>query len=126
MPFFSMLFAWWRSATYGTMLTTWFSGQNVGTDQYGNRYYQTRDGKRRWVIYAGTVEASLVPPDWHGWLHHTFRDPPTVAQLRSKPWEAPHRPNLTGTAGAYRPEGSLARRGVRAAATGDYQAWKPE
>jgi NADH:ubiquinone oxidoreductase subunit len=33
---------------------------------------------------------------------------------------------MTGTDGAYRPEGSLARSGVRAAAAGDYQAWKPE
>ncbi len=30
MPFFSMLFGWWRGATYGTLMTTWFSGQKVG------------------------------------------------------------------------------------------------
>ena len=126
MPFFSMLFSWWRGATYGTLWTTWFSGQAVGTDQFGNRYYQTKDGKRRWVLYNGTVEASRVPPDWHGWLHHTFKDPPTTAPLPERPWEQTHTPNLTGTSGAYRPEGSLARTGVRPPATGDYQAWKPE
>jgi NADH:ubiquinone oxidoreductase subunit len=126
MPFFSMLFGWWRGATYGTLMTTWFSGEKVGSDAFGNRYYQTRDGKRRWVLYAGTVDASRVPSDWHGWLHHTFQQPPTVDGLVTRYWEAEHRPNMTGTEGAYRPEGSLARSGVRAAATGDYQSWKPE
>ncbi len=126
MPLFSMIFSWWKGATYGTLLTTWFSGRRVGTDKFGNRYYQTRDGKRRWVLYNGTVEASRVPPDWHGWLHHTFADPPTSAPFRAKSWEAEHLPNLTGTGDAYRPDGSLARSGVRARATGDYQPWKPE
>lgn len=126
MPFFSMLFSWWRGATYGTLATTWFSGRPVGTDMFGNRYYQTKDGKRRWVLYNGTVEASRVPPDWHGWLHHTFKEPPTLEALVSQSWELEHQPNLTGTADAYRPQGSLARAGVRPPATGDYRPWKPE
>jgi NADH:ubiquinone oxidoreductase subunit len=126
MPFFSMIFSWWKGATYGTLMTTWLSGQPVGTDEFGNRYYRTRDGKRRWVLYNGTVEASRVPPDWHGWLHHTFQEPPTVAPVKGKAWEETHRPNLTGTDGAYRPDGSLVRGGVRATAAGDYHAWQPE
>jgi len=126
MPLFSMLFAWWRSATYGTLLTTWWSGQLVGKDEYGNRYYQSRDARRRWVIYNGTVEASRVPPDWHGWLHHTYAEPPTRAPLKARSWEKPYIPNLTGTEGAYHPDGSLSRGGLRAPATGDYLPWKPE
>lgn len=126
MPFFKMIFSWWNSATWGTLLTTWLRGEQVGSDSFGNRYYQSRDGARRWVIYNGTVEASRVPPDWHGWLHHTYAEPPTRAPFKTKGFEAPHLPNLTGTDGAYRPDGSLARGGVRPAATGDYQAWKPE
>ena len=126
MTFIKMLFAWWDTATWGTLFTTWFTGTPVGTDESGNRYYQSKDGKHRWVIYNGTVEASRVSPDWHGWMHHTFADPPTRAPFRVKAWEAPHIPNLTGTEGAYRPDGSLARGGIRAAATGDYQAWKPK
>ena len=35
-------------------------------------------------------------------------------------------PNATGTAGAYRPQGALERGGVRAPATGDYEAWSPD
>ncbi|HSM95389.1 MAG TPA: NADH:ubiquinone oxidoreductase subunit NDUFA12 [Rhizomicrobium sp.] len=123
---FVMIFAWWRSATLGTLVTTLFSGQPVGTDKFGNRYYQTRDRKRRWVIYNGTVEASRVPPDWHGWLHHTFKEPPTVKGFPTRPWEKTHIPNQTGTDNALRPQGSLARSGERPPATGDYEAWTPE
>jgi NADH:ubiquinone oxidoreductase subunit len=126
MSFLASLFVWWRNATIGTWVQTWLRGTAVGTDKFGNRYYQSKDGKRRWVIYAGTVEASRVPAEWHGWLHHTFNEPPTVTPPKVKPWEKDHTPNLTGTPDAYRPPGSLARGGVRAPATGDYQAWQPE
>ena len=124
MRFFWMLFAWWRGATYGTLLTTLFSGVPVGTDAYGNRYYRSKNGTRRWVVYNGTVEASRVPQDWHGWLHHTFKEPPGQA-AKPKPWEKEHLPNLSGTVGAYYPPGSLARDGVRPPATGDYEPWSP-
>jgi NADH:ubiquinone oxidoreductase subunit len=126
MSFIRMIFAWWHSATFGTLATVWFSTSLVGTDKYGNRYYQSKKGSRRYVIYAGTVEASRVPPDWHGWLHHTFAEPPTTQPFKEKAWEKEHQPNLTGTAGAYRPDGSLLASGTRPRATGDYQAWKPE
>jgi NADH:ubiquinone oxidoreductase subunit len=119
------LFVWWQNATPGTWLTTWWSGTAVGQDKYGNRYYQSRDGKRRWVIYAGTVEASRVPPEWHGWLHHTFAKPPTEESARARPWEAEYEPNLTGTPLAHRPQGSLWREGRRPPATGDYEPWRP-
>ena len=117
---------WWRGATAGTWLMTWLFGQFVGEDKYGNRYYQDRSGKRRWVIYRGTVEASRVPPEWHGWLHHTFNEPPTVATRKIKPWEKDHQPNLTGTDGAYHPPGSLSSTGEHPPATGDYEPWKPQ
>jgi NADH:ubiquinone oxidoreductase subunit len=126
MNLFRMIFSWWNSATWGTLLTTWLTGKAVGTDAFGNRYYQDKDAKRRWVVYNGTVEASRVPAEWHGWLHHTFAEPPTEAPLPVKSWELPHLPNMTGTEGALRPQGSLARSGVRPPATGDYQAWKPD
>ena len=123
---FGMLFSWWKSQTLGTWVQTKLYGSPVGTDDFGNRYYQNKDGSRRWVLYNGTVEASRVPPDWHGWMHHTFAEPPTKAPLRTQSWETPHLPNLTGTDQAFRPEGSLQKSGRRPAATGDYQAWKPE
>ncbi|HEY1614822.1 MAG TPA: NADH:ubiquinone oxidoreductase subunit NDUFA12 [Rhizomicrobium sp.] len=126
MSLLRMIFVWWRGATLGTMVNTWFRGRLVGRDNFGNRYYQDRAGKRRWVLYNGTVDASRVPAEWHGWLHHTFREPPTVAPPRIKSWEKEHVPNLTGTSLAYRPAGSLAATGQHAPATGEYEAWKPD
>jgi NADH:ubiquinone oxidoreductase subunit len=122
---FRLLFVWWHNATPGTWLTTWLTGRSVGKDQFGNRYFENRKGTRRWVVYAGTVEASRVPPEWHGWLHHTFKNPPTIEPPKVKPWEKEHLPNLSGTPEAYRPGGSLWASGQRPPATGDYKAWKP-
>ena len=81
-------------------------------------------GARRWVIYNGENEASRVAPDWHGWLHHTYEKPPTMAALPHKPWEKPHVENLTGTDMAYVPKGSL--RAAKPAVRTDYEAWQPE
>jgi NADH:ubiquinone oxidoreductase subunit len=131
--FLVRFFTWWNSQTFGTQLWTKLHGEFVGEDEFGNRYYRTKDGKidpalgfnRRWVIYNGVAEASMVPPSWHGWLHHTVDVLPTEDKTPSHPWEKPHRPNLTGTAGAYRPSGSTLAQGRRPKATGDYRAWTP-
>ncbi|MGC9371048.1 MAG: NADH:ubiquinone oxidoreductase subunit NDUFA12 [Paracoccaceae bacterium] len=115
---------WWNDQTIGTQLFTWRKGVKVGEDEQGNAFYQTRDGKRRWVIFNGECEASRISPDWHGWLHHTYDEPPTKAPLTHKPWEKPHVENLTGTALAYAPPGSI--RQAAPAERRDYEAWQPE
>jgi NADH:ubiquinone oxidoreductase subunit len=127
------IFTWWNSATIGIRFTVARRGVFVGKDDYGNSYYEARDGKdsydgrkRRWVIYTGYAEASKVPAEWHGWLHYTFDEPPTKVPLPRKSWELDHQPNLTGTPWAWRPKGSISRGGERPAATGDYEAWRPE
>lgn len=125
LSFLKSTFTWWHNATWGTTLFTWRKGEQVGEDDQGNRYYRERGGNRRWVIYAGEIEASRVPPEWHGWLHHTVPQPPSEAPPLVKPWEKGHVPNLTGTAMAYAPPGSLTAGGKRAATTGDYEAWRP-
>jgi NADH:ubiquinone oxidoreductase subunit len=127
------IFTWWNGATVGALFTIAKRGKFVGEDDFGNRYYAAktiRDGdagrQRRWVIYKGYAEPSKVPAEWHGWLHHTFPEPPTRAPLKRRSWEKAHEPNLTGTIWAWRPKGSLARGGKRQAATGDYQPWTPD
>jgi NADH:ubiquinone oxidoreductase subunit len=110
-------------ATLGTRLLTWWRGELAGTDQFGNRYYRERGGDRRWVLYRGVVEASKVPPEWNAWLHKTSDAIPS-ADVKRRPWQMEHQPNLTGTAAAYRPPGHVG--GARAPATGDYQAWQPD
>jgi NADH:ubiquinone oxidoreductase subunit len=125
MSLFSEIFVWWDRQTMGTRLFTWRKGERVGEDGQGNVYYRERGGERRWVIYAGAAEASRVPPEWHGWLHRVVDEPPGEGGIVARPWEKPHRPNMTGTAEAYRPEGSTLASGKRPPATGDYEAWSP-
>ena len=115
---------WWNSQTLGTQLFTARNGVKVGEDEAGNVYYTNKDATRRWVIFNGEAEASRVSPEWHGWLHHTWDEPPTKAPLPHKAWEKPHLPNLTGTSMAYAPPGSI-RRADPAPRT-DYEAWSPE
>lgn len=116
--------------TIGTRLFTWVRGRFVGSDGDGNRYFEDRFGRpgmrsrpRRWVLYRGRAEATKVPPEWHAWLHHTTEAPIPLAAR--KPWQAPHRPNLTGTPLSYRPPGHDYEGGRRPPATGDYEAWTP-
>ena len=115
---------WWNSQTWGTQLFTWRNGQKVGEDNQGNVFYETKDGKKRWVIFNGEAEASRIDPDWHGWLHRTWDEPPTDKPLAHKSWEKPHQENLTGTALAYAPAGSLRR--ADPVERSDYEAWSPE
>ncbi len=124
LSFVKRLVTWWDGQTLGTQLFTWRKGVKVGEDDQGNRFFETRDGKRRWVIYNGEAEASRVSPEWHGWLHHTWEQPPTDAPLVHKDWEKPHHENLTGTAMAYAPAGSIRRK--EAVSRSDYEAWSPE
>jgi NADH:ubiquinone oxidoreductase subunit len=133
MNFLRAIFTWWTGATIGATLQIKKASVLVGEDEAGNRYFETRDKRwdydgrnRRFVIYNGYADASKVSPDWHGWLHHTFEEPPTRAPLARRPWEKDHLPNLTGTLRAWRPRGSIARGGERASAAGDYQPWTPE
>jgi len=70
------------------------------------------------------VEGSRVSPDWHGWLLHTWDEAPSDTPLPHKSWEKPHVENLTGTAAAYAPKGSIRR--ADPAQRSDYEAWTPE
>ncbi|MCC5984790.1 MAG: NADH:ubiquinone oxidoreductase subunit NDUFA12 [Rhodobacteraceae bacterium] len=124
MNFLLRLLTWWNSQTLGTQFFTWRKGVPVGEDDQGNRFYRSRDGLRRWVIYNGETEASRVSPEWHGWLHHTWDEPPTERPMAHKPWERAHQENLTGTAMAYAPAGSIRRAAPEERR--DYEAWRPE
>jgi NADH:ubiquinone oxidoreductase subunit len=131
MGFLSKIFTWWDGATIGTSLFSALNGERVGTDAQGNEYYRSKkksgDGReRRWVIYNGANDASRVPSEWHGWLHHSYDELPESHLPPAKIWEVDYTPNPTGTSGAYRPQGALERGGKRAAATGDYEAWAPD
>ncbi len=120
-----MMLTWWHGQTLGTAVHTFMRGKEVGTDTQGNRYYQDKGGAsingktRRWVIYNGEVEASRVPPAWHGWLHYTQDEVPQNAAPHA--WSIPHRANPTGTKAAYMP----VRADSKSGAPQGYRAWQP-
>jgi NADH:ubiquinone oxidoreductase subunit len=123
MKWFKQIFAWWDRSTWGTRLYTWRFGKRVGEDEFGNVYYE--GGGRRWVQYSGDVEATKIPPGWHGWMHYRTDVPPPRQAYAPREWETAHQPNLTGTPMAWRPPGSIANPKRRPRVTGDYEAWRP-
>lgn len=126
MSILAEIFTWWNGQTIGTRFFTWRQGVKVGEDEQGNRYYKQKSGSKRWVIYNGYVEATRVPPEWHGWLHHTVDTPPSETEYMPKPWQTTAlKTNLTGTIGAYRPKGSILSSEQREKVSGDYDAWSP-
>lgn len=55
-------------------------GTLVGTDKYGNKYYENNYyfyGRNRWVEYAEYIhmdyDASQIPAEWYGWMHYKVR-----------------------------------------------------
>jgi NADH:ubiquinone oxidoreductase subunit len=132
MNLLKQFFSWWNGQTWNTRFYTWRKGEFVGRDELGNTYYRAASAipdsipERRWVIYNGYSEASKVGPGWHGWLHHRVDTPPPQEHYAAREWEKPHRENATGSTGAYRPPGSIARPGRPAKAEASYQAWRPE
>jgi NADH:ubiquinone oxidoreductase subunit len=110
------------------VLQTLRHGGFVGQDGLGNRYYQDRTAgrrrPRRWVVYAGEAEASVIGPEWHAWLHYTSDE--VLPEAPKRPWQKPHEPNLTGTPLSYRPPGHDYEGGRRAKASGDYESWTPD
>ena len=69
------IFTWWNHQTIGTLFFTLFNGQYAGADQFGNKYYSNKKGKR-WVIYKGEVEATKIPPEWYLWIHFLSKEKP--------------------------------------------------
>ncbi len=122
--FIKQLFTWWNGETIGTRMYTAFRGEKVGEDEFGNIYYQNKSGDRRWVVYHAYSEASQVPAEWHGWLHHSFDNRPGNDPLPSYEWELPHKENQTGTVNAYAPKGSMFNSSGERVAS-DYEAWTP-
>lgn len=121
----------------GTLLFTRFRGRQVGQDAFGNRYYEERRPRqrqgslmkaRRWVLYVGAADGSKVPPLWNAWLHHSSDEVPGDSPERYD-WQKAHRPNLTGTALAYRPPGSAltptASQDSNKDSNKGYESWQP-
>ena len=99
------IFTWWNHQTLGTRLTILLFGKFVGKDDLGNKYYQTKKGKR-FIIYNGEVDASKIPNEWYSWMHFTPNKIENSHELEKFEWQKPHKPNLTGSNEAYSPKGN--------------------
>jgi NADH:ubiquinone oxidoreductase subunit len=102
----------------------------VGTDKFGNSYYEsTKDqdylgNKKRYVIYQGLEESTKVPAMWHAWLHYLSKEIPADSSANFD-WQQEHMPNLTGTEYAYFPDGHDKSKGVKPKVSSDYTPWRP-
>lgn len=104
-------------------------GVLVGTDDYGNKYYETDAEEEihlrtRWVEYNATflsIDISKAEPGWHYWLGYGTNTPPNLLPEdqkahRAYPLPEKHKPMMTGTRGAYVPYST---------AKPKFQPWQP-
>lgn len=85
-------------------------GDVVGVDKYGNTYYENKYyfyKKDRWVVFNPKAncetDGSMVPAEWHNWLHASTDLPPTVKPRVNYEWLADHKQNFSGSNMAYVP-----------------------
>ena len=118
LTFLKKIFTWWNRDTFGTRIKTILFGKFIGSDEYGNKYYKNKKGKR-WVIYANEIDASKIPVEWYSWIHHMPNKIENIHKLEKHDWQKPHQPNLTGTDSAYYPN-----KNNKNATEKKYKSWK--
>lgn len=90
-------------------------GTLVGTDSYGNKYYELNDPDipfyRKRYVNIPDIEPSRVPAEWHAWLHYTNDDAPNKSNCYLYPeWGMRHTENLTGSEHRYIPYSTTDRK----------------
>jgi len=96
-----IIFTWWNKQTLGTLIKTILFGKFVGSDEYGNKYYRSKNNER-WVVYRDNVEATKITSDWYLWIHHTIDKIPNQKENRYD-WQKKHLENQTGTINSFKP-----------------------
>ncbi len=119
---FKQIFTWWNGQTLGTKIWSYFNGTLVGLDDEGNKYYRNKDDTKRWVIYSGIIESTLVSPEWNNWLRYTSLTEPI--ENKKYNWQKEHTPNLTGTPDAFDPKAN--RKIEQNSKRDDYKRWSPK
>ena len=113
-----IIFIWWKRQTFGTFLKTLFFGKYVGSDEYGNKYYQSKQ-KERWIIYSNNIEATKITSDWYLWMHHTVDKIPDIKKNMKYSWQKKHLENQTGTINSYKPV-KIKKKEIKK----KYESWK--
>eukprot|EP00294_Goniomonas_avonlea_P014861 CAMPEP_0114559968 /NCGR_PEP_ID=MMETSP0114-20121206/11203_1 /TAXON_ID=31324 /ORGANISM="Goniomonas sp, Strain m" /LENGTH=150 /DNA_ID=CAMNT_0001745471 /DNA_START=18 /DNA_END=470 /DNA_ORIENTATION=+ len=112
-------------------------GVCVGTDKFGNKYFEDKSeqcDRARWVDYADTqqFDPTMVPPEWHGWLHRITDKTPDQLGKPEK-YEADHQFHPLVGGPTYHPPGHFASHNPKKQEEGarigsknpQYQAWQP-
>ena len=105
LTFLKQIFVWWKEQTLGTRIYTFLFGKKVGEDQFGNKYYESKSGKR-WIIYKGEIDATKIPNNWYSWIHFTKNKIENFHEFKKYEWQKPHLSNQTGTENSYHPNKS--------------------
>ena len=101
----------WKASFYRVLRETNLrTGTLIGTDQYGNKYFENNSyfmARNRFVVYPYvdrfTFDGSQIPAEWHRWLHYMTDDPPTKVPAEPRKFIQPHEINKTGTKLEYVP-----------------------
>ena len=117
LTFIKQIFTWWNQQTFGTKIQTLFFGKFAGQDSFGNKYYQSRSGKR-WVIYKNEIDASKISIEWYSWMHFINNKIENSHDLKKYDWQKPHLSNQTGTKNAYHPNKESNEKSKK------YKSWK--
>ena len=115
--FLKMIFTWWNRQTLGTFFKTLFLGKFVGSDEYGNKYYKSKNDER-WVVYSSDIEATQITSDWYLWIHHTIDKIPDKKNSKFN-WQKKHLENQTGTSNSYKPV-KISKENIKK----NYETWK--
>ena len=102
LTFIKQIFTWWNQQTLGTRIYTFIFGKFKGKDYFGNKYYQSKSGKR-WVIYNGEIDSTKIPNEWYSWIHFMKNKIEFNTKIKKYDWQKPHLSNQTGTKNAYHP-----------------------
>ena len=114
---FKIIFTWWNKQTFGTLLKTLLFGKYVGSDDQGNKYYQSKKNER-WVIYDNNIEANKITSDWYLWMHHTTDKIPDNKE-RKYIWQKKHLENQTGSINRFKPV-KISKKNIKK----KYETWK--
>ena len=102
LTFIKQIFVWWNQQTLGTRIHTLLFGKLKGHDHLGNKYYESKSGKR-WIIYKNEIDASKIPNEWYSWMHFTKNKLENNHDFEKYSWQKPHQENTTGTNKSYHP-----------------------
>ncbi|KAG1681132.1 hypothetical protein FOA52_015574 [Chlamydomonas sp. UWO 241] len=86
-------------------------GEHMGTDKFGNRYYENNSGpwhRKRWVLYHDEFDynPTTVPAEWHGWLEGISDFRPGNYEFPKPIYGIEHFKSKTGTPECYNPKGA--------------------